>query len=1269
MKNKDTLLTAVACLFLCMVHAYAQETGQGRHDRIYAVPLPGKVVIDGKLDDWDLSGQIEMYVMLASREMQSAKFAMMYDDDAVYLGGIVRDSTPLMNRHAPETTGDKAWDADSCQFRMCVDPAQGYPLVETTFGARSKKPEELNYRIKHMLLWYYTDRKEANLQMHQSMRYLPPEGTDRFGVVPRDRFAGAYVKSDDGRGYSFEYRIPWKTLGADNHPKAGDVVAGTVQFNFSRPDGMKTAGISGWSYDVMSGPGFAFQNTGCWGKIIFSEKGNLPRDLVEEGVPPEKPTPLSFEYDLPEDGEVTIALINDRREVVRTIIAQEPRSAGRVIEKWDGLDELGRPMAPRTYAWKGLYHGKITTKFLMSVHNSGQPPYKTDDQKCGWGADHGPPATAQAIGSDVLLAWVSPESGWGIIRVDANGRKKWGSKDAATSLATDGGDRGGRARFFTSGGGGFTERVGVQVFDAADSRPLTFENGLPFLAPPDGADDPAANAVTGLAYHDNTVYAAFKARNVIARYDATKGTVGGTWAVDAPGNLAARADGSILAVSGPRVVLVNDGKPAPFASEHLDQPYGIALDKAGNVYVSNQGSLQNVSVFGPDGTYLRSIGKPGGRPRVGRFDPAGMLSPAGITVDSAGKLWVAEMVDYPKRVSAWKADTGELAAQFFGGAHYSSFIWMDPERPDEVYCDLTIWKVDLDKKTWEPKATFWRAKNENSPGTAATHFGGVRVITARNGRQYAWADEHARGGVFYMRTDDDYFKPVFMFVWTGTRFPIMADPKEYPDGTYPWVDQNDDQIMQKNEISAPIGPSYFRGFSWVDADLNIYHASVPNALKGTNAKGCVYRPIRIEPDGRPVYDFTKPEPLPIGPTYVDPQDGSFYTLRPGVPPGDFIGYARWSRDGAMQWGYRGAIVWPKALGFPPQRPGKLWGPTCPLGVAGDLTGVNSYWGCFHVYTREGIYVAKLFRDPRLGGTTGPDIISSENGNGQLVKPAGMNRYFALGGDQDGRIQEVLGLDTIKRLPGGSYTITAEQAQAVAQAIADYQAKTAKGQRLIIVRGRKALDTAQPVKKVSGEGQAFEARAAYDDKNLYVMYDVTTPNELVNAGPDPRLAFKSGNLLDVQLAADPAAPADRKTPAPGDVRILVSRRPAGDTLAIVYRPKVKGFDGQPFMFKSPTGGEPFDVIEATDRITLDYRRKPGVQAFVAVAAIPLDLIGWQPRPGTKVKMDVGYIFGNAGGTKAMARSYWSNNSFSANVLDDIPNESRLEPQEWGEALVE
>lgn len=60
------------------------ENGWCQHKQMYAVPAPAKVAIDGKLDDWDLSGAIDVYVMPETRETQNAIFALMYDNQALY---------------------------------------------------------------------------------------------------------------------------------------------------------------------------------------------------------------------------------------------------------------------------------------------------------------------------------------------------------------------------------------------------------------------------------------------------------------------------------------------------------------------------------------------------------------------------------------------------------------------------------------------------------------------------------------------------------------------------------------------------------------------------------------------------------------------------------------------------------------------------------------------------------------------------------------------------------------------------------------------------------------------------------------------------------------------------------------------------------------------------------------------------------------------------------------------------------------------------------
>ncbi|MCX7935210.1 MAG: hypothetical protein N3A66_08140, partial [Planctomycetota bacterium] len=542
--------------------------------------------------------------------------------------------------------------------------------------------------------------------------------------MPANLFEAKYLLAEDGRGYTFEYRIPWSTLGAKNPPQAGALVAGTVQFNWGRADGLKTAGGAAWCYDVMSGPGFTFQSSACWGKVIFAEKGNLPKDLVEEGMPPEKPLPLTFEYEVPEDSQVTVQLQDEKGMFVRILVAQGERRAGKNIERWDGLDDSGNLLPPGAYKWKGVYHQPITTKFLFAAHNSGQPPYSTDDNKGGWGGDHGTPTTACALPDGMLLAWNCCELGWGIIRVDLEGKKQWGSKHCSRFLATDG------KRFFGAGDEGFEKHAGVKVYDAADSRPLNFGNGKPIAELPPGGDD-KTNAVTGLAYADGILYVALGPRNLIALNNAESGALQGTLAVENPGALAVAQDKALLVISNGRVLRVKEGQTSVFAQEHLDQPAGIAVDSEGSVYVSNQGQLQNVSVFAPDGKYLRAIGKVGGRPAVGRYEKDGMLAPGGLSVDAKGNLWVAETLDFPKRFSVWKASDGSLVNEFFGASAYFGWIWMDPKVPDEVYCHNTIWKVDWRNNTCYPYSTIWRATKPNMihPPTPDGYAGHLRVIT------------------------------------------------------------------------------------------------------------------------------------------------------------------------------------------------------------------------------------------------------------------------------------------------------------------------------------------------------------------------------------------------------------------------------------------------------------------------------------------------------------------------------------------------------------
>ncbi|MEI6520246.1 MAG: FlgD immunoglobulin-like domain containing protein [bacterium] len=1242
-------------VLLLLAVIVSADNGRGLHKKAYAVPVPAgkKVKIDGKLNDWDLSGQIHSYVVSETADTQGARFAMMYDKDALYLSGVVADTSPMMNRNDPKVNGNKGWDADACQFRMILDPAQGYPVNQSTWNAVD------NDQMAHLILWYYTDRKEPCLQLHKGMTYKPITGTEPFGVLPHDKFQAAYLLNKNGREYTFEYRIPWKSLETKNIPEAGDLVAGTVQFNWGTADGLKTAGGSAWCYDVMSGPGFTFQSSGCWGKIIFSKTGNLPKDLVEDGLPPEKPLPLKFEYNIPEDSQVSVQLFNEKNEMVRTIVAQGDRRAGKMIDRWDGLDEVGKPLPAGTYQWKGLYHQPITTKFLFSAHNSGQPPYPTDDNKGGWGGDHGTPTTSCALPDGMLLAWNSCELGWGIIRTDLNGKKQWGSKHCSRYLATDG------KRFFGSGDEGFEQHAGVAVYDAADSRPLNFGNGKPIADLPTGGDD-KTNSVTGIAYIDGKLYVAISARNMIAVNDAVMGTLKETINVNNPGALAVAKDGSLLIVSDETILRLKDGKTDTFIKEKIDKPFAVTTDAEGNIYISNRGSLQNISVFSADGKYLRSIGKTGGRPAKGKYEKDGMLEPGGLSVDAKANIWVAETLDSPKRFSVWNSKDGSLANEFFGGSAYFGWLWMDPKHPDEIYCHNTVWKVDWTKNTCYPTSTMWRSTKPNMIGAVAAdgYAGHVRVMTAKNGKQFAWGMRDY-SNMLYMRSGD-VFKPIsgvirvaFGTFGGGMPYPAMKDIYEKTKaGAFLWQDANDDQEIQPEELVVSPSGRGETAFNWIDADLNAWCDA-----------GWIYKPAKITDDGRPIYDFSQKTDIPFKGSnanatslWLDDKDDTVYTLNPGSNPG----LAHWTRDGKMLWGYPNILPWPSSLNLPMVTPGKLHGLTMPLCVAGDFTGAVTYYNPYHILTRDGLYVAMITRDGRDGKGLGPDVIATESVQGQLVKPEGMNRYFLLAGAQDGRVTEIFGLDTVKRLPGGTYIHTEEDVKQTMQAQLEYQKALSNTKKLEIVRGLKSLDSASSVEKFVDATRSFSVKAAYDEKNLYVSYDVSSQFALINAEPDLRVIFKSGNLLDIQMATDPTADAKRKTPAPGDLRILISRQ-AGKTIAVIYRPKIKGFTGTPVVLSSPTGKESFDAIDISDKINLNYKPKNG--GFEAFVTIPLETIGWAPQPSTQVKIDFGYIFGNATGTQASLRAYWTNNSPTSNILKDVPSECKLEPAEWGDARVE
>lgn len=76
--------------------SHAAGPAQSNHGKLLAVPAPGKVVVDGSLDEWDLSGEMLVYNARSLRDRYAVRVHAMWDQDALYLGLAWRDPTPIL---------------------------------------------------------------------------------------------------------------------------------------------------------------------------------------------------------------------------------------------------------------------------------------------------------------------------------------------------------------------------------------------------------------------------------------------------------------------------------------------------------------------------------------------------------------------------------------------------------------------------------------------------------------------------------------------------------------------------------------------------------------------------------------------------------------------------------------------------------------------------------------------------------------------------------------------------------------------------------------------------------------------------------------------------------------------------------------------------------------------------------------------------------------------------------------------------------------------
>ena len=137
---------------------------------------------------------------------------------------------------------------------------------------------------------------------------------------------------------------------------------------------------------------------------------------------------------------------------------------------------------------------------------------------------------------------------------------------------------------------------------------------------------------------------------------------------------------------------------------------------------------------------------------------------------------------------------------------------------------------------------------------------------------------------------------------------------------------------------------------------------------------------------------------------------------------------------------------------------------------------------------------------------------------------------------------------------------------------------------------------------------------------------------------------------------------------GDVRILAAMI-EGKPRLVAYKPLSQHLH-QPESYFTPSGGHVKFAFAGFVPGGL-VQEKPWVHGYVMTFAVPRSFLVVPLRTGSRLAMDVEVNFSGYTnqGLQVLLRNYlFSPQNGTTTLIDDMPTEARLNPQEWGQAMV-
>ncbi len=739
--------------------------------------------------------------------------------------------------------------------------------------------------------------------------------------------------------------------------------------------------------------------------------------------------------------------------------------------------------------------------------------------------------------------------------------------------------------------------------------------------------------------------------------------------------------------------------PASTKRNLLEDPQGITLDRQGNIYISERGTHQQVSVFTDSGTILLKIGH-AGAPKAGPYDPLHMNNPLGLTIDSEQHLWVAENDFQPKRVSVWTLD-GNLVKAFYGPSEYGGGGALDSSDKTRFYFHGMEFKLDWQTGANRVTDVFFRPgpadlSYPDGFGTGGTpetplYAHGQQYMTncynsnPTNGSSIAmiWLMQNgvARPVAALGRANDWNLLKSDAFL---SRWPAGVNPKgDYwqNQAMFVWSDSNGDGLVQPDEVTFWKASG---GGITVMPDLSFVASRV-------DEKAMRYAPRRFTALGAPVYDPA------VGVVLMDGAQGPVssggdqaltgangWTIFTNAPR-PFSPYGLGGvKNGVALWSY--PSMWPGLHASheapAPEYPGEIIGTTRLLGgfvtpgkgEAGPLWCVNGNMGDMYLFTADGLFVSQLLQDVRQGQTwTMPVAERNMQVNGLTMHDE--NFWPSLTQTADGQIYinashpslvRVDGLETVRRLPASTLQITAADLKEAQNYLvqSELQRQREQGTGILKVRTVPApltldskladwagadwvtVDKRGVAANFDSNSKPYNVTAAVavSGDRLFAAFRTGDKELLRNTGEAANAPFKTGGALDLMLGA-----------VEGGERLLVTVV-KGKTLAVLYRPHAPGGKSEPIAFSSPWRTIKMDRVEdVSDKVNLTADGEGDYEI-----SAPLALLNLAPKAGTTIKGDIGILRGN--GFQTLQRVYWSNKA--TGIVADVPSEAELTPVLWG-----